>query len=373
MSSSSIVRVGVLGAGTWARGAHLPGFRRDSRCRVVAVADTEIDRAADAASMFDIATAPADPYDVLRRQDIDAIDVCTPSHTHFELAWSALEAGKHVLCEKPVAYDFRDTRRAAALAREKGLKTKLGFTFRYAPALRYMREMVAQGFVGTPFIFNGYEQNSQWLDPMNPLRQVDPNADPNILHVSSLEGYGAPIIDLAHLFVGSDLSQVVGTMRNFIPERMVRQTGRMMRMNIDDGDIFLGEFANGALASVQTSFVTVGNYPGIEARLYGSKGALICRLVEEQGICERLWSASPDQVEFRELVVPDRFYPPGGSRTESWRSLFYANLVSSFIGEILSDAPENEGNFDDGAWVQETINAVELSFRERRWVTLPLT
>src|SRR4029450_12150950 len=103
-------------------------------------------------------------------------------------------------------------------------------------------------------------------------------------------------IDLAHLFVGSDLSQVVGTMRNFIPERMVRQTGRMMRLNIADGDIFPGEFPNGALCSVQTSFVTVGNYPGIEARIYGSEGALICRLVEELGECQTLRGAKPKAV-----------------------------------------------------------------------------
>src|SRR6185295_16858165 len=123
-------------------------------------------------------------------------------------------------------YDFRDTRRAAALAASRGLKTKLGFTFRYAPSVRYMRELVGQGFVGTPFIFNGYEQNSQWLKPETPLRQVDPDADPAVLQVSSLEGYGAPIIDIGHLLVGSDLRQVVGTLRNFVPERMVRATGR---------------------------------------------------------------------------------------------------------------------------------------------------
>src|SRR6476619_7727373 len=119
--------------------------------------------------------------------------------------------------------------------------------------MRYMLRLVAGGFIGTPFIFNGAEYNPQWLDPMSPLRQVDPDADQSVLQVSSLEDYGAPIIDLAHLLIGSDLTQVVGTMRNFIPERMVRQTGRMMRMNIDDGDLFLGEFANGALCSIQTS------------------------------------------------------------------------------------------------------------------------
>ena len=143
-------------------------------------------------------------------------------------------------------------------------------------------------------------------------------------------------------------------------------------MNIDDGDLFMGEFANGALCSIQTSFVTVGNYPGIEARLYGSKGALICRLVEENGICETLRAATPDAVEFRDLEVPARFYPHGGTPRESWRTLFYANLIDSFIGEILSGDRANEGDFGDGAWVQETINAVERSFRERRWVSLPL-
>jgi predicted dehydrogenase len=362
----------VLGAGAWAHAAHLPGFARDERCQVVAIADPQTALARSAADRFGIPTVSASHVDVIARDDIDLIDVCTPSHTHFELAWAALEAGKHVLCEKPVAYDFRDTRRAAELARQQGLKTKLGFTFRYAPALRYMRELVAEGFIGDPFIFNGFEQNSQWLNPQVPLRQVDHLADQSVLHVSSLEGYGAPIIDIAHLLVGADLASVVGTMRNFIPERVVRATGRMMRMNIDDGDIFLGEFASGALCSIQTSFVTVGNYPGIEARIYGSKGALICRLVEEAGICERLWSATPDQVEFRELTIPDRCYPPGGTREESWRSLFYANLIRSFVSEILGETPGNEGSFEDGAWVQETINAVEQSFRERRWVTLPL-
>jgi predicted dehydrogenase len=366
------VRVGVLGAGVWAEFAHLPGYVRDPRCELVAIADPIRERAAAFAEKFGIPHVYDSHAALIARDDIDLVDVCTPSATHFELSWAALEAGKHVLCEKPVAYDYADTLRAAALAERMGVKTKLGFTFRYSPAMQYMAELIEQGYVGTPFIFNGYEQNSQWLDPQTPLRQVDHLADQSEVQVSSLEGYGAPIMDIAHLFMGSRFTEVVGTMKNFIPERVVRATGTMMRMNIDDGDIFIGHFANGGFGSIQTSFVTVGNYPGIEARVYGSEGALICRLVEENGICESLKGATKDQVEFRELDVPARFYPPGGSREESWRSLFYANLVSSFIGEILSEDADNRGNFVDGAHVQELINAVERSFREHRWVSIPL-
>ena len=308
------VRVGVLGAGAWARVAHLPGFCRDPRCELVAIADPVPGLAEAAAREFGIAASTTRHAELIERPDIDLVDVCTPSATHFELTWAALEAGKHVLCEKPVAYDFRDTLRARDLARERALKTKVGLTFRYSPGMRYVKALIDEGFIGTPFIFNGYEQNSQWLRPSTPLRQVDPDADPGVIQVSSLEGYGAPIIDLAHWFVGSDLASVVGTMRNFVPERMVRATGRMMRMNIDDGDIFLGEFANGALCSIQTSFVTVGNYPGLEARIYGSEGALICRLVEEFGCCETVHGARPDSVEFQRIADSGPLLPAGRLR-----------------------------------------------------------
>ncbi|MDR7418109.1 MAG: Gfo/Idh/MocA family oxidoreductase [Armatimonadota bacterium] len=366
------LRVAVLGAGAWARHAHIPGWQRDPRCEVVALCDVVRERADAMAREFHIAEAASDWQAVVSRPDVDVVDIATPSHTHYELATAALEAGKHVLCEKPVAYDFRDTRRAAGLAARKGLKTKLGFTFRYSPGVQYAKSMIDDGFVGTPFIFNGYEQNSQWLDPQVPLRQVDHTADQSVLRTSSLEGYGAPIIDIGMWWVGAPYARTVGTMRNFILERMVRATGRMMRMNIDDGDIHLVEYANGALGSIQTSFVTIGNYPGVEARIYGSKGAIICRLVEEFGVAETIRTATPDSVEFRPLEIPQRFYPAGGHARESWRSLFYANLIKDFIDEILEGGSRNQGNFEDGARVQEVINAVERSHHRRQWVELPL-
>jgi predicted dehydrogenase len=369
---NSRLRVAVLGAGRWGELAHIPGWQRDPRSEVAVICDVERDRAETFAAKFRIPEATDDWRTVVQRADIDVVDVCTPSATHWELSCAAIEAGKHVLCEKPVAYDFRDTLRLAETAERKGLKTKLGFTFRYSPGVQFAKSMIDDGFTGQPFIFNGYEQNSQWLDPQTPLRQVDHDADQSVLQTSSLEGYGAPIIDISHWWVGADYQRVVGTMRNFIPVRMVRATGTMMRMNIDDGDVYIADYANGAFCTVQTSFVTVGNYPGIEARLYGKRGAIICRLVEEFGVAETIKVARPDSVEFRELEIPQRFYPAGGHPRESWRSMFYANLIKDFIDEIQEGGTRNQGNFRDGAWVQEVINAVERSFHERRWVDLPL-
>ena len=185
---------------------------------------------------------------------------------------------------------------------------------------------------------------------MNPLRQVNPDADPNVLHVSSLEGYGAPIIDISHLLVGSDLTQVIGTMRNFIPNRMVRATG-VMPADEHRRRRHLHGRVRQRRAVLDPDQLRHGRQPGIEARVYGSEGAIICRLVEEDGVCERIWLATKDQVEFKRAEVPERFYPPGGSPSELSRTLFYANLISSFVGEILADDDANEGNFDDGASV----------------------
>ena len=277
-----------------------------------------------------------------------------------------------MLSEKPVAHDFRDVRRAAGLAAASGLKTKVGFTFRYSPAVRYLQAPDRQRQPRHAVHLQRLRAELPVAATRStPLRSKE-RASEGPIQVASLEGYGAPVIDIGHWFMGSDLTAVVGVMRNFIPERMLASTGAMARVNIDDGDIFLGEFASGAICSVQSSFVTVGNYPGIEVRVYGSEGAAIARLVEEFGICETLKVARPDDVEFREVTVPESYYPAGGSPRESWRTLYYANLTANFASEVLGEVSGNEGNFADGLWVQEVINAVEISHHERRWVSLPL-
>src|SRR5215471_11431106 len=366
------VRVAVVGAGRWAQMAHIPGWQRDPRAEVVALADVDPAALAAAASEFSVPNVTPDYTELLGDPDIDVIDVVTGNRPHFQISWDALSAGKHVLCEKPVHTDYRQTRRAADLAAATGLRTKLGFTFRYAPAIQYAKDLIDAGFVGEPYIFNGFEQNSQWIDPATPLRQFDPEHDPGQVAVSSIEGYGAPIIDIMHWWLDSPLTAVVGAMRNFVPERVIRDTGKMTRANIDDGDMWIAEFAGGALASIQSSYVTVGNYPGIEARLYGSEGALIVRLVDEFGICQTIKTARKDAVEFEEREIPARFFPPDGHSGEPWEYLFYSNLITDFITEIRADSAATQGDFAQAALVQETINAFEASYRQRAWVSFPL-
>src|SRR6202167_688462 len=370
--TSGRLAVAVVGAGRWAQRAHIPGWQRDGRAEVVALADTNADALAEAAAKFGVARTTTDYRELTDDPSIDVIDVVTGNRPHYEISWAALSAGKHVLCEKPVNHDYRKTREAAELAASKGLKTKVGFTFRYAPAVQYAKSLIDSGFVGEPYIFNGYEQNSQWIDPATPLRQVDPAADPDTITVSSIEGYGAPVIDIMHWWLDAPLQAVVGTMRNFVPVRMIRDTGQMTRANIDDGDMWIAEFGSGALASIQSSYVTDGNYPGIEARIYGSEGALIVRLVDEFGCCQTIKTATPGAVELTDDEIPAGYFPPGGNSGEPWAYLFYSNLVSDFISEITDTGRPAQGDFAQGALVQETINAFEQSFRSRAWVDFPL-
>ena len=365
------LHVGVIGAGRWAGFAHLPGWKRSPLVELAVVCDVDVERAKARAKEFEVPDFTTDYEKVLSRTDIDVVDIVTSGDNHEPLTFATLEAGKHCLVEKPVCHVYKDVWRAHALATSKKLKTKVGLTFRYAPAMQYMYDLIRDGFVGQPYVFNGWEQNSQWIDPAAPSRFARADTGDAPIKVGSLEGYGAPTINISLWLIQSRVTSVVGILKNFVPKRL-NPDGKWVRTNVDDGDIYIGEYANGAICSMQSSYVTVGNYPGIEARVYGSKGALICRLVEEFGECQVLRSATPEAVEFVQVEVPPSYFPPGYVKGESWRSLFYANLVHNFAQEICDGGQANQGNFAQSARVQEIINAVERSHRERRWVDLPL-
>lgn len=402
--SKEKVRVGIIGAGRWSSRAHIPGWVRSDLCELVCICDADEELARKRAEEFGVKEWCTDAEAMIRREDLDVIDVCTRDEhgeSHEPLTTLAIECGKHVLVEKPVAQDYRRVQELQEMAAAKGLKTKVGLTFRYAPAVQYMFDLVREGKIGTPWLFNGYEQNSQWLDPWYPqdkrlfksypehLEKVGTNFDPRQIEVGSLEGYGAPTIDIGLELIGSDIEKLVCEMANLVPERRrYNVDDHFERINWDDADMWIARCKNGSLFSMQTSFVTVGNYPGITAIIYGSRGALRCTLITdpETGEMQRLeyadgyaaenldilTHADAAAVKYRKLDIPEKYWNPGHQEDDEWDTAFYGCLIQNFLEEIVSGGEKNEGNFSQSARVQELINAAELSHREERWVHLPL-
>lgn len=362
--------IGVLGAHRWAEKAHLPGWAASDRCELVAICDVVPERAQEMAEKFGIPNVFSDPDDLIGHPDVELVDVCTPTDTHLDLSMRAIAASKHVLSEKPLARNAVDAFRAARAASEKDVRTKLGFTFRYSPAIRMMHDWIAEGKFGRILHVHGLEQNSQFLSPEEPLRQVPADADPSTLIPSSVVGYGSHLVDLIRWCAG-EFSAVAATMSNFIPERLVRGHEGYVKLPVEDGTVALIEFESGAQGMLQTSYVAIGNYPGIELRVYGTEMAAVARLVTEGGIAETLHVATSDDVEFRQAEIPADRFPAGTDLRTAWAELYYRNLVRLYADEILDGAPQ-ECTFYDGAKSQEIVDALTKAHFERAWISLPL-
>lgn len=248
------------------------------------------------------------------------------------------------------------------------MRTKLGFTFRYSPAVRMLHDRIEAGAFGRILHVHGFEQNSQFLSPEEPLRQVPAGADASTLIPSSVVGYGSHLVDLVRWCAGEFVS-VAATMSNFVPRRRVRGHEGYAELPVEDGTVALVEFASGAQGMLQTSYVAIGNYPGVELRIYGTEMAATVRLVTEGGVAETLHVATPDDVEFRRVDVPSQHFPPGANLRTPWAELYYRNLTRMYAAEILEERRE-ECTFHDGAKSQEIVDALVRAHSERRWVDL---
>jgi predicted dehydrogenase len=279
--------VGVIGANRWAKSAHLPGFVAHEQVDLVGICDLLPERAEALGKEFGARKIYRDHHEMLADPEIEAVDVCTPTHTHLALSLDVIKAGKHVLCEKPLHTEAGPAFAAAEAALARGVRTKLGFTFRYSPAIRQIQAWIADGTLGEIFHIHGFEQNSQFLDPDFPLRQIAPDAPKDRLLPACIIGYGSHLVDLMR-WLGGDFKSVTSTMSNFIPARQVLGMSGRQKINVEDATAALIEYRSGAQGLLQSSYIAVGNYPGVEIRVYGSKGAAIARLISEFGIAESL-------------------------------------------------------------------------------------
>ncbi len=363
------LRVGVIGTNRWAESAHLPGYAAHERVDLVGLCDLVPERALAMQARFGARKVYRDHHQLLADPEIDAVDVCTPTHTHLAISLDAIAAGKHVLCEKPLHTESGPAFAAAAAAAARGVRTKLGFTFRYSPAIRQLKRWIDDGTLGDIFHVHGFEQNSQFLDPDFPLRQVAPDAPRDRLLPASIIGYGSHLVDLMR-WLGGDFRAVASTMKNFIPERQIVGLAGRQPIRIEDATVALVEYASGAQGMLQSSYIAVGNYPGVEIRVYGSKAAATARLISEFGVAEQLKFATAAAVEFREVHLDGTHFPPGTTLATPWPELYYRNLVRHFVDEILEGRAE-ECTFHDGAMSQQIVDAIIAAHAERRWVLLP--
>lgn len=336
-------------------------------------------RAAAAAERLGWAESSDDWRAVIARDDIDVVDVCTPGDTHAEIAIAALAAGKHVLCEKPLANTVAEAEEmaaAAAAAAERGVRAMVGFTYRRVPAIALARQLVAEGRIGeVRHVRAQYLQD--WLaDPEAPLTW---RLDKSKAGSGALGDIGAHVIDLTQHITGDRLLEVSGQLDTFVKERPVLSEGAGLSgtagtergaVTVDDAAAFIGRFEGGALGVFEATRFATGRKNAIRIEINGSAGSLAFDF-EDMNVLELFDASEPSETAgFRRIQVtePDHPYvgawwPPGhGLGYEHGFTHQVVDLLTA-IGRGCDPAP----TFADGLQVQRVLAAVETSSDTRSW------
>ena len=318
--------------------------------------------------------------DVVTRDDIDIIDIVTPGHSHDEIAIAALEAGKHVLCEKPLANSVFEAEKMAEAARASSGKAMLGFTYRRVPALTRARDLIAAGKIGTvQQVRAAYRQD--WLvDPEAPLSW---RLQKDLAGHGALGDIGAHAIDLVQFLTGQSVEKVSGTLETIVTERPI-ETERVGiagkggdekgPVTVDDLAIFTGRLSGGALASFEATRFATGRKNELSVEISGDKGAIAFNLENLNEL--HVYDRTADELGqgFTRVLVTE----PGHPYLEGWwptgHMLGYEHAFShqakDFIDAIANDTTPTP-TFDDGVQVQRILDAIETSSNDdSRWVAL---
>ena len=307
---------------------------------------------------------------VIARDDIDIIDVCTPGSSHEEIAVAALNAGKHVICEKPLANTVAEAERMAAAAQASSGKSMVAFNYRRVPALAYARELVRQGRLGRIFHVRAVYLQDWIIDPEFPLvwRLVKEEAGSG-----ALGDLGAHIVDAAQFVTGSQITNVSGELRTFIDERpLVGETHLLEatksaergKVTVDDAALFLANFDNGAVGTFEATRFASGRKNGMAIEVNGEKASLRFEFESMNELWVHDHTVDGKDAGFRRVMVTESDHP----YVEGWwppgHVLGYDHTFThefrDFVLDIVNDrAPEP--SFADGLYVQRVLDAVERS------------
>ncbi|NUP58621.1 MAG: Gfo/Idh/MocA family oxidoreductase [Pseudarthrobacter sp.] len=317
---------------------------------------------AEAAAKYGWAESATDWRTVITRDDIDIVDICAPGWMHAEIAIAALEAGKHVLVEKPLANTLAEAElmtAAAAKARARGVQSMIGFNYRRVPALALAKELIGEGRLGTVrHVRAAYLQD--WLSdaeaPMTwRLRKETAGS-------GALGDIASHAIDQVLFLLGDQVTEVAGRLHTFVSQRP--GGNGIEDVTVDDAAWATLSLTSGAIASVEVSRVATGRKNSLQIEVYGDKGTILFDLenLNELGFLDA--TAPVREQGFRRILVNEPVHPylnawwPQG-HIIGWEHTF-THQIRDFLTAIKDGTPPSP-SFEEGLNVQYILNAVEES------------
>ncbi|MBM4031147.1 MAG: Gfo/Idh/MocA family oxidoreductase [Planctomycetes bacterium] len=368
--------VGMIGYGFMGRmhtyAYHSLPFLYDpppARFRLEAVCTAHEETARKAAGQGGYERATTDFRQVIDDPRVDIVHVCTPNAAHREACVAALEAGKHVYCDKPLAASLADAEAIAAAAEKApDSRHQMTFQYRFLPATLRAKELMDDGFVGRLFSYRAAYLHAGYVEADRPISwRLDAAASGG----GALFDLGSHIIDLMRHLAG-EITRVSATLKTFITERPDGKGGRGV-VDVDDLALMRVELAGGALGTIESSRLATGTNDELRFELHGDKGALRFNLMDPNW----LWAYDHREATgphggnrgFKAIETVQR-YPrpavlPGPKNAVGWMRAHIACL-HSFVTCVVEGRPARPG-FSDGLAAQRIMSAAQRSAKSGGW------
>jgi predicted dehydrogenase len=366
-----VLGIGMVGYAFMGR-AHSQAWRNvasffdlASRPRMAAICGRDPEAVAAAAARLGWPATETDWKRLVQRDDVDLVDVCTPGSSHAEISIAALEAGKHVLCEKPLANTVEEARAMAAAAERaaaRGVRAMVGFNFRRVPAVALARELVAAGRLGAIRHVRAAYLGAHLLDPEFPLvwrlRAEEAGS-------GALGDLGAHAIDLAQYVAGDRITGVSGLTETFVRERPLPGGGGARGpVTVDDAAAFVARFAGGAVGSFEATRFATGHDEGLRVEVNGELGSVIWELGAFNEL--RFFDATDDPATqgFRRIQATRSVHPYAAAWWPEGHSIGYEHTFTNEVRDLLEAIAAGRDpvpSFADGLQVQEVLDAVQRS------------